>query len=151
MSGLSEKLTVKLVGLKTVMPLRAKILRPGRPTIESEFSQDFHPQAFHLGAFEGEILRGVATFCPESFEAFPNLKAYRLRGMAVDFNQQGKGIGKAILKFGESELLKKANLLWFNARENAFPFYLSLEYQFYGPMFEIPHIGPHKIMYKKLI
>lgn len=150
MSGLSNSLVLKIVDFTEVRPLRAKILRPGHPLLDSEYPMDSHPQALHIGAYHEQLLIGVATFYPESSKLFPDAHAYRLRGMAVDSNQQGKGVGKAIILLGEKKIGSKTDVLWFNARESAFPFYVALGYQFGGPMFDIPTIGPHKIMYKFL-
>ncbi len=141
---------LKFIDIETALPLRSKILRPGLPLSESKYDLDTHPQTFHVGATHEDKLLGVATFYPEIFSLFPEKSAYRLRGMAVDSGQQGKGVGKAILQFGEKRIETLAEIIWFNARESAFPFYLSLNYKQTGPIFDIPNIGPHKVMYKFL-
>lgn len=83
---------------------------------------------------------------------FPEAKnPYRLRGMATDNAYRGMGLGSQILQHGEM-LLKVMNcdLLWFNAREIAFPFYEKNGFKITGDMFDIPGAGPHKVMYKWL-
>lgn len=126
------------------------MLRPNLPIEESHFDCDTKPQTFHLGGyFQGELV-GIATFFPESCPQFPARFPFRLRGMAVDPAKQGLGIGKLILQHGERELIEKdSDLLWFNARESAFRFYQSMNYQFASELFEIPGVGPHKVMLKK--
>ena len=77
--------------------------------------------------------------------------AYQLRGMAVLSEYQGKGLGMRILKSGEEALIeRKAEILWMNARLVAVPFYEKQGYQKKGTAFDIPGIGPHFIMFKRL-
>lgn len=127
------------------------MLRPNLPIEESHFDCDSKPQTFHLGGyFQGELV-GIATFFPEDCPQFKATLPYRLRGMAVDPLKQGLGIGKLILHHGELALIEKnSDLLWFNARETAFRFYQSMSYQFASELFEIPGVGLHKVMLKKL-
>jgi ribosomal protein S18 acetylase RimI-like enzyme len=50
------------------------------------------------------------------------------------------------------ELLKsqKVDLIWFNARENAADFYQKMGYEIMGNAFDIPDVGIHYVMWKKL-
>lgn len=71
--------------------------------------------------------------------------------MAVDPLHHRKGIGGKLLVEGERMLLaRQADLLWFNARENAFKFYESMGFRYASEIFDIPGVGPHKVMFKKL-
>ena len=157
--------------------LRSRVLRPGLPLSECQWPCDSMAETFHLGCFlEGRIV-GIATFHPEGLPAdllsrdskskrnsdsVPALvpgftpsassHSFRLRGMAVDPDIHRMGIGRRLIVEGESVLRSLgADLLWFNARENAFSFYSSLGYEFVTEMFDIPGVGPHKVMLKKLI
>jgi GNAT superfamily N-acetyltransferase len=70
--------------------------------------------------------------------------------MAVLENQQKKGIGKALILHSESfATQQKTELIWFNARENAVPFYIKMGYKITGAPFEIDAIGTHYLMYKR--
>ena len=141
---------IRSISTSEVLPLRQKILRPHGPAEECFYPGDDLENSLHLGEFFEDQLIGVATFYPEASRDFPSAqKPYRLRGMAVETAFHRRGVGKRILQRGEEELQTRGcDLLWFNARENAFAFYLSMEFHLHGPLFEIRGIGPHKVMYK---
>lgn len=127
------------------------VLRPGRPKNESIFDCDAWPETFHLGLFQNDEIAGIATFFPENCPQLPSKKTFRLRGMAVHPQFHRKGIGRALLIEGEQVLRsREVDLLWFNARENAFTFYESMNFQYASGLFDIPGVGPHKVMFKKL-
>lgn len=140
--------------IKFIIPLqtwdlRHRVLRPHQTLAECVYSQDELINSFHVGAFLNEKIVCVASF---HFEENPNLPAenpFRLRGMATDPAFHKQGLGKMVMQFGQEELFrKKCDLLWFNAREIAFPFYEKLGFKYLGPLFDMPGIGPHKVMYK---
>jgi len=69
--------------------------------------------------------------------------------MAILKEYQSSGFGKLLIK--EIFNFIKTNqteLLWFNARETAVPFYEKLGCIKKGASFEIPEIGAHFLMYK---
>lgn len=135
---------------QSTLTLRRDVLRPGLPLEQSHFPCDQGPSTFHLGAHQDDKIVGVATYFPEISPLLPAKKAYRLRGMAVDPALRRSGIGRHLIIAGEKKLAAlNCDLLWFNAREAAFSFYAALGYQFLGELFEIPGIGPHKVMYKR--
>lgn len=119
--------------------------------MESEFPCDQLETTFHLGARFKDVLCGIATFFPEDSGKIDSENPYRLRGMAVDPQFHRQGIGRKILTKG-LEILRDRNvdLLWFNAREEAFEFYESMGFAFATKMFVIPDVGPHKVMYRRL-
>lgn len=116
------------------------------------YPDDDFESTMHVGAFFNEVLVGVATFVREPHEEFLRAKTpFRLRGMATDIQFQGKGVGRQVLVFGTNELAKfRCDFLWCKAREIAFPFYERLDFMYFGELFDLPGIGPHKIMYKYL-
>ena len=78
-------------------------------------------------------------------------KPYRLRGMATDFIYHRQGLGQKIIHAALVELkIRNCDLLWFNARTSAELFYLKLGFTADNTVFELPLIGPHKVMYKWL-
>lgn len=148
---MKTEIQIESISVDELLPLRARVLRPGQETEKAENPFDRNPETLHLGLYLETKLVCVATFHLENHKELPAQKAYRLRGMATDEKHQGKGLGKKILCFAIDELKKrKCDLLWCNARVIAFPFYLKLGLQFHGELFEIPEIGPHKVMYKYL-
>ncbi|MDP3353786.1 MAG: GNAT family N-acetyltransferase, partial [Flavobacteriaceae bacterium] len=65
---------------------------------------------------------------------------------------QGQAIGSKLL----TEIInniksENAELLWFNARIKALNFYQKLGFQTIGEEFDIPYVGGHYVMFKKLI
>ena len=119
-----------------LLDLRARVLRPGQPKERSHFPGDDAPNTVHLGAFdEDERLLGIATVTQEN--------GLRLRGMAVEDDLRGKGIG-AILVRRVHALAAERNLpLWCNARAAAAGFYEKLGWVVESERFELPEIGPH--------
>ena len=144
---------IQLISKEQTWDLRSRILRPGQPLDNCKFGGDLAPQTFHVGALdENERVIACGTFHEEIFSEFPGKLAYRLRGMATEPDLRGRGLGKRILMFSQRELLKRqCDILWFNAREKAFPFYLKQGFIFIGDMFDLPGIGLHKVMYKPLL
>lgn len=142
---------IQQVPYQDVLPLRARILKPHLPLAECENPGDLRSDTFHLAAFDLDQIIGIASFEFENHPDFFAKKSARLRGMATDENYRRSGIGKLLVMNG-TDVLRALNteLLWFNAREKAFPFYESLGFQFHGEFFELPKIGPHKVMYKYL-
>lgn len=145
------------VTARETFTVRQPVLRKGRPIEDCHFSGDDLGTTFHLGAFEKDKIIGVATFLMNKDVHLEQIKGiklhycYQLRGMAVLEIAQGKGIGKKILKRAE-QILKERNIevLWFNARVNATAFYEKMDYQLVGNSFDIPGVGEHYKMIKKL-
>lgn len=146
----------QITALQT-LDLRTRILRPGQPIEICQYHEDNLSSTFHLGAFinlenNNRKLAANGTFMQEAHGHFPSaVNPYRLRGMATDTQYRGMGLGSQILQQGEIILkVMNCNLIWFNAREIAFPFYEKNNYTLIGEMFDIPGIGAHKVMYKWL-
>jgi GNAT superfamily N-acetyltransferase len=142
---------IRFVKAKDTHPLRHKVLRPHQPVDEVDFVNDRNPDSFHLGAFIGEHLIGVASFYAERSDQVKGWKQYRLRGMASHPDFQGQGVGRRLLGFGLEHLRDlHADVLWCNAREKARVFYERLGFQAVGEPFVIGDIGPHYLMFRKL-
>ncbi|KYG67007.1 acetyltransferase [Bdellovibrio bacteriovorus] len=141
---------IRLVKGFETLPLRQKILKPFASEAECAYPDDNYPTTFHFALFLDGDIKGVSTFIQQEHPDFPARTPYRLRGMAVDKDLQGQGLGKKLLAKGIEHLTTlECDFIWFNAREVAFPFYESLGFTLYGPMFDLPQIGPHKVMYKR--
>jgi GNAT superfamily N-acetyltransferase len=143
---------IQLISRNETFELRHRVLRPSQPQSAVEYKEDLRPGTFHLGALIDSAIVGVATFTPEAVPSIlpPAMQPFRLRGMAVDPLMKRQGVGRQILLTAEQRLIKlNCDLLWFNAREAAFQFYESLDFEYAGDLFEIEPIGPHKVMYKR--
>lgn len=99
----------------------------------------------HLAAFnsDGKMV-GILLLTPQ------NDQTLKMRQVAVASEQQGKGIGAALVVQSEIHA-KSMNItkMVLHARETAVPFYLSLGYQVIGAQFEevgIPHFAMEKVL-----
>ncbi len=156
------KFQIEEITYHQTLDLRARVLRSGQPPAEYVNPGDLRAGSFHLGAFHGRELVGTASFEIESHPSIPgDGEIYRLRGMATEPSVRRQGAGRALVQAGEKLILQRqlnagappaglGNLLWFNARVVAFPFYESLGFKYWGEVFEVPRTGPHKVMYKYL-
>ncbi|MFN7825385.1 MAG: GNAT family N-acetyltransferase [Pseudobdellovibrionaceae bacterium] len=138
---------------KETHDLRHSVLRPAQPRSSVLYVGDDAETSFHLGIkFENQII-AVSTYHLESSPLFPNTeRAYRLRGMAVEPLFRRQKMAERMFLFAEQELKHRdCDLLWFHARESAFPFYEKIQCHYASDMFEIEGIGPHKTMYKRIL
>lgn len=113
------------------------------------FKGDDDELTFHLGAFVDGKLVSVASFYFENHELFQDKfpHQYRLRGMATLAEHRGQGLSSALLKTA-FPLIKQnqCTLLWCNAREAAEGFYKQVGFSAHGEIFDLPLIGPHRLM-----
>ena len=132
--------------------LRQLILRPHQQIHQCVYPHDDTPETFHLGAYIKERQIGIASFLFDSHPQLPEPDSqYRIRGMATLSEFRNLGIGKAMLQEGISILKHKhAKRVWCNARESAFGFYEQKGFKTLGEMFDLPGIGPHKVLWRNV-
>lgn len=147
----SEIFKVREISAEDTYTVRLLELRKGMTVHDCQFEDDTKSSSFHIGGFYDKTLVGVATFIKNNNELHALAPAYQLRGMAVLEAYWKKGYGEKIILFGE-ELLREttADYLWMNARKNAFGFYEKLGHTKIGPIFEVPGIGTHQVLFKKI-
>ncbi len=144
-------LNIKLITAEETYAVRHPVLREGKPLDSCAFDGDHLETTFHIGYFDDGNLIGVASFLKNDHAVHNFTNAGQLRGMAVMQGNQGRGIGKALVSFGETLLREKyLDYVWMNAREIAVPFYDSCGYKKIGPVFDIAKVGNHYVMYKEL-
>ncbi len=122
--------------------LRRKILRkPLGLDFTVEDLQDEEDQV-HIACYWGNTLVGILLLKKLNF------LTVKMRQVAVDMEMQGKGVGKAMVKFAEQWTLDSGCcIMTLHARETAVPFYLGLNYTIQGDQFEevgIPHFKMQK-------
>ena len=140
-----------LVPLEATIPLRLRVLRPGGTEADCHFPSDQVPGGFHVGTFLNAACVAVGSFSPEGHEQFKAHHPYRLRGMASAPEVRGLGAGRILLEHAVDVLAHRGcDLLWCNAREVAIPFYERMGLSGVGPLFDIPGIGPHQVMYRTI-
>jgi predicted GNAT family N-acyltransferase len=144
-----SEIKVKKITYLETFPVRSAVLRQGKPIETCFFLGDDDQETIHFGLFHENNLIGVASIFKIRNENFEQNIQFQLRGMAVLSEYQGLGCGNLILEEVCAFLqTKKAEVLWFNARENAVPFYQNFGFSVLGNFFEIPEIGTHFVMYK---
>ncbi|MEN0057604.1 MAG: GNAT family N-acetyltransferase [Bdellovibrio sp.] len=143
---------VKRISAADTLPLRQKVMKPFLTQGQCVNAGDDLATTLHFGLFHENQLITIASFMLESHPDFFAGYPYRLRGMATDQAFQGHGFGQKIVRFAMDYLQQqRCDLIWCNAREKAFPFYESLGFLYQGDFFDIPQIGPHKVMYHRII
>ncbi|MGN6640560.1 MAG: GNAT family N-acetyltransferase [Mucilaginibacter sp.] len=142
---------IRFIQADDVLPVRNEVLRDGKLTLEQcRFPGDDAEGAFHLGYFDKEQLVCVVTFFPKSYDGYTG-RGYQLRGMATLESHRSKGIGNQLVNFAIVYLRgQKANYIWCNARKKALRFYADLGFEIISDEFEVPNIGPHRVMYLKI-
>jgi len=143
---------ILFVSPKDIYDIRLRILRANKPIECVMFPQDYEKGSFHLGKNIDDKLVGVLSY---SINDFPiqtsNTNCYQLRGMAIEKEYAGKGIGQELCLFSEKILrVLKADFIWCNARTSAIGFYAKQGFSIFSDEFEIEDAGPHIIMGKKI-
>lgn len=97
-----------------------------------------------IGAFDDDQILGCCMLVPQ------DIQTIRLRQMAVVDDLQGKGIGRALMRFAENLARDQGfKNISMHARKNAVGFYEKMGYKSKGNEF-IEVTIPHVIMEKKL-
>lgn len=129
--------------------LRHKVLWPHKEFLEDcVIAIDHHEDAIHLGAFDGDRIVGVCSIFRMETPKLRFRNQYRLRAMATDPEYRGAGAGRAIVEEA-LKLVKSAGaeVLWCDARKVALGFYSRMGFNLIDEWYEVPLIGPHKLMY----
>ena len=144
-----DKISIKKINYFDTFPVRSSVLRQGKPIETCSFLGDDAVDTTHFGLYIENNIIGVASVFTSKNENFDIKTHLQLRGMAILKEHQNMGFGKLLIEeifsFIESS---QVELLWFNARESAVPFYEKLGCTKKGDSFEIPEIGSHFLMYK---
>lgn len=137
---------IERVPPEVILPLRASILRPGRPVEAARFPEDQRPGVAHWAGWLADgptTPQACLTLLPSTWEDLP---AWQLRGMASAQAARGKGLALALLQAATEWALQQepsAEILWCNAREVAVGFYARAGWVVVSDVFEVPEIGPH--------
>lgn len=134
--------------LEEILSLREAVIIAGtnRP---SEFPGDRDGETIHFGAFAGEKNVCCGTFLLTDWFGEP---AYQLRGMATAPELRGKGIGAAMLAAAERYIAENTPVrqLWCSARLGAVAFYQKLGWSVISDIYEVPNVGPHRKMCRRI-
>ena len=142
---------IKKISSSATYPVRHEVLRKGKPIETCQFKGDDYENTVHFGLYQKEQLIGIISIFKEPSILFLEKNQLQIRGMAVLEEFQGKGFGAELVKAAENYCINlNVDLIWFNAREKAVPFYKKLGYTSIGDSFLIPDVGIHFAMYKKI-
>ena len=142
---------INKVDAEKVRSLRHLELRKGQDFSTTSYLKDYEEDTFHMACIVDDKIVTCATFYPEKSINIKSDNAYRLRGMATDFNFQRKGYASDLMASAFKELTKRdCDMVWCNARLIAVDFYKSIGFKITGELFDIVGIGPHYYMYKKM-
>lgn len=140
-------LSAELIPAEDTYELRQMVLRPNLTIEQVAMDHDHLESSFHVGVRDGSgrviaIMTVMDDAVPETDEP-----AWRIRGMASHPDSRGSGCGGSVLEFG----LARANSIeqrpvWCNARRVAYGFYERYGFRIVSDEFDIPGIGPHKVM-----
>ncbi|AMC09890.1 hypothetical protein Lupro_00840 [Lutibacter profundi] len=140
---------IKKIEAFETYPIRLEILRKNIP-LPYKFEGDLDNETFHLGVFKNEVLIAVSSYMKVKNKRFTG-NQYQLRGMATLSEYRGFGAGKFMLQEAFSILKDfEIDYLWCNARIVAVDFYKKQGFQIYGDEFEVPIVGKHYVMFKKI-
>lgn len=136
---------------ETTISVRSVVLRPNRPIETCYFDGDNLPTTTHFGYYTESELVGIVSVFQKNNSTWDSKSQLQIRGMAVLPSFQQKGIGESLLKQAISFALEnEIQLIWFNARKNAVPFYEKNGFHKIGAAFEIESVGTHYLMYRQL-
>lgn len=143
------KITTDKITADNTYELRNQILRPNQTIDDCKYIGDLDEDSLHIGLFSENNLVGIGSIYNQDEQEKKVPGVWRIRGMAIIPEYQGKGLGSTVLKalidYAES---KNATKVWCNARTSAKSFYEKFQMQPEGKEFTIPPIGPHIVFSK---
>ena len=147
--------TVQRVPVERTRALRKAVLRPYLPADDPYIMADDHlPTTIAFGALTpDDELIGVARITPEPTPFEPwQPHSWRLRGMATSPHARNLGVGSAILAAVTQHIAELGGgILWCNARVSALGLYERAGMQRSGDIWEEPDIGPHVVMWRRIL
>ncbi len=142
---------LRRIDLRTARQVRHDLLRPHQEPWQIMFDGDDDADTLHVGAFRGEELVGVASVMREPFPGEDGPTGWRVRGMATLPEVRGQGYGGALLERCLTHIADHGGQrAWCNARVDAAGFYRRYGFESEGGVVELPAIGPHVVMRRRL-
>jgi hypothetical protein len=142
---------VRRATLADIFALRHAELRPGLPLDAARFDGDDETETQHFAAFRPDDPEpvGCASLMARPWQGEP---AFQLRGMATRAALVRRGIGTALLGGVEWAVCAATpvRILWCHARLAALPFYRRSAWEVVSDVFDIPSVGPHHTMVRRL-
>jgi GNAT superfamily N-acetyltransferase len=154
MSSMPEFEVLK-VEASVTFPLRREVLgaRPNEPNLEDMARpDDDHPDSGHFAVFdEAERVIGTGTVRRREAPWLPDETGYQIRGMAVEAEQRGRGIGAAVLAAIINHVdARGGGLLWCQARTDAQTLYERAGFRTHGDPTMDESSGEQVAMYQQM-
>ena len=125
--------------------LRFRILREPLNQPPGSEKNEGDADGIHFALFENDQLLAIARL------DHAETAVAQVRFVAVEANQQGKGLGKKImLATEEISRQKGVEKIILHARDYAVDFYLNLDYKLIEPSYKLFDVLQHFLMEKKL-
>ncbi|MFT4704839.1 MAG: GNAT superfamily N-acetyltransferase [Bradymonadia bacterium] len=145
MQGAQHTTTVEVADIAALLPLRQRVLRPGRAPETCHFDGD--ERATHIVLKRGSEVIGITTWLQNPHPNGHRGDWWQLRGMAVAPERHGEGVGRALLNGAVAHLRSQGHFrLWCNSRCSAQGFYERCGWSVVSEEFTIPLVGPHVVM-----
>jgi GNAT superfamily N-acetyltransferase len=142
---------VRVVPAATLLPLRQRVLRPGKPLEACVFTGDEAPETRHYAALLADLPVAIASVYQAPCSVDPSPSDWQLRSMATAEELRGRGLGSCLLQAClDYARNREGRRLWCNARVPAAGFYLRHGFRRHGPEFLIPGVGPHYLMSREI-
>jgi GNAT superfamily N-acetyltransferase len=142
---------VEQVRPEITYPLRQQVLRAGMAPEASFYPGDKNRSSGHFAAYLDDNMVGVVSVLAEPEPDDHHMAGrgtWRLRGMVVDPDHRGEGVGAALIARVRDFVQRSGGgLLWCNARATAEGFYLKMGFVRTGEPWEEPDIGGHVRMH----
>ncbi|MGF1511502.1 MAG: GNAT family N-acetyltransferase [Myxococcota bacterium] len=133
-----------------VLPLRHHVLRPMQGPEAAVYPHDDDARTLHLKIVNAQGVVAIGSVMPEGHADEPS-GGFRIRGMASVPEVRGRGFGSRILRALVSESARLgARYAWCNARIGAVTLYQRLGFAVVSERFDLPPIGPHYRMMRRL-
>lgn len=124
--------------------LRHQVLRPHQSIENCHYPLDDRDDAHHVKIIHGSKTLAVGSIYHEDENEVEKTKVWRLRGMAVLPDFQGRGLGghvlNSLIEYAKSQ---GAIRIWANARTTAAGLYLKHGFSQVGEEYDLPGLGPH--------
>ena len=143
---------IRRCSVNQIIGLRQRILRPNMPLKKARFPKDTKGETFHVGIFTTDGTEQVICCASFMAERLAKEVAWKMRGMATATEYEHRGLGRKLLEWSENaiRLKSESRLLWCNARLSAIGFYRKMGWDIVSLQFNIPGVGPHHRMMKRL-
>lgn len=126
--------------------LRFRILREPLNQPRGSEKNEGDADGIHFALFENGVILAIARLDNA------DTKIAQVRFVAVEANQQGKGLGKKIMIAAEEASRSKGvEKIILHARDYAVDFYLNLGYALIEPSYKLFDVLQHFLMEKRLI